>query len=317
MADTVAYVHGVEQVVIDALADLGLPGAGRLDRLARGVGRPRRRRAPQDRRGRRAPQPGPVDARLRPQRRPRPDATSTTSSRAASPTRGSPRWPPRASTSPCARWSTPWPPGRWRRGRARSAGSARTSCGATGPTTCRRSARGGPGRRGRPRSAGGAGAGVDRHHAPAPARGWTEAGVSQGLAINERKPSWLRAPARMGADYLRAQAHDARPRPGHRVRGGRLPQHLRLLGRRHGHVHAQRRALHPGLRLLPGRHPPPRAARPDEPERVAEAVARMGLDFAVLTAVARDDLPDGGAAGLRRHHPGHPPPLARARRSRC
>ena len=33
MADTAAYVHGVEQLVIDALADLGLAGAGRLDRL--------------------------------------------------------------------------------------------------------------------------------------------------------------------------------------------------------------------------------------------------------------------------------------------
>jgi lipoic acid synthetase len=30
MADTVAYVRAVEQVLIDALADLGLPGAGRL-----------------------------------------------------------------------------------------------------------------------------------------------------------------------------------------------------------------------------------------------------------------------------------------------
>jgi lipoic acid synthetase len=33
----------------------------------------------------------------------------------------------------------------------------------------------------------------------------------------------------------------------------------------------------------------------DEPRRVAEAVARMGLRFVVLTGVARDDLPDGGA----------------------
>ncbi|HEX8803073.1 MAG TPA: lipoyl(octanoyl) transferase LipB, partial [Acidimicrobiales bacterium] len=32
MADTVAYVRSVEQLVIDALADVGLPGAGRLDR---------------------------------------------------------------------------------------------------------------------------------------------------------------------------------------------------------------------------------------------------------------------------------------------
>lgn len=33
----------------------------------------------------------------------------------------------------------------------------------------------------------------------------------------------------------------------------------------------------------------------DEPERVAEAVAAMGLRFAVVTSVNRDDRPDGGA----------------------
>jgi lipoic acid synthetase len=37
---------------------------------------------------------------------------------------------------------------------------------------------------------------------------------------------------------------------------------------------------------------------PQEPEHVAEAVARMGLAHAVITAVARDDLPDGGAAAF-------------------
>ena len=34
----------------------------------------------------------------------------------------------------------------------------------------------------------------------------------------------------------------------------------------------------------------------DEPERVAEAVWRMGLRYAVVTSVNRDDQPDGGAA---------------------
>ncbi|MEW6582407.1 MAG: lipoyl synthase [Actinomycetota bacterium] len=50
---------------------------------------------------------------------------------------------------------------------------------------------------------------------------------------------------------------------------------------------------------------------PDEPRRVAEAAARMGLAFVVVTSVARDDLPDGGAAhfaatirALREHVPG-------------
>ncbi len=35
---------------------------------------------------------------------------------------------------------------------------------------------------------------------------------------------------------------------------------------------------------------------PEEPARVAEAAAAMGLRFVVVTAVARDDMPDGGAA---------------------
>jgi len=37
---------------------------------------------------------------------------------------------------------------------------------------------------------------------------------------------------------------------------------------------------------------------PAEPDRVAEAVAHMGLAHAVVTAVARDDLPDGGATAI-------------------
>jgi len=39
----------------------------------------------------------------------------------------------------------------------------------------------------------------------------------------------------------------------------------------------------------------PGAVDEDEPRRIAEAVAEMGLRFVVLTGVARDDLPDGGA----------------------
>ncbi|TAG92394.1 MAG: lipoyl synthase [Oscillatoriales cyanobacterium] len=34
---------------------------------------------------------------------------------------------------------------------------------------------------------------------------------------------------------------------------------------------------------------------PEEPQKVAEAVSLLGLRYAVLTSVARDDLPDGGA----------------------
>jgi lipoyl synthase len=43
----------------------------------------------------------------------------------------------------------------------------------------------------------------------------------------------------------------------------------------------------------------PYALEPDEPQRVAEAARRMGLKHVVITAVARDDLPDGGAEHFR------------------
>ncbi|WP_421840004.1 lipoyl synthase [Mycobacterium sp.] len=39
----------------------------------------------------------------------------------------------------------------------------------------------------------------------------------------------------------------------------------------------------------------PAALDPDEPRRVAESVQTMGLRYATITGVARDDLPDGGA----------------------
>lgn len=39
----------------------------------------------------------------------------------------------------------------------------------------------------------------------------------------------------------------------------------------------------------------PGALDPDEPRNVAEAVAKMELDYVVVTSVDRDDLPDGGA----------------------
>jgi lipoic acid synthetase len=51
-----------------------------------------------------------------------------------------------------------------------------------------------------------------------------------------------------------------------------------------------------GFCLVDTRQPGPLDA--DEPDHVAEAVVRMGLRHAVVTAVARDDLPDGGAAAF-------------------
>jgi lipoic acid synthetase len=55
----------------------------------------------------------------------------------------------------------------------------------------------------------------------------------------------------------------------------------------------------------------PRALDPREPQETADRVAALGLRFAVLTSVNRDDLPDGGSAhfaetvlAIRRRNPG-------------
>jgi lipoic acid synthetase len=53
----------------------------------------------------------------------------------------------------------------------------------------------------------------------------------------------------------------------------------------------------------------PASLDPDEPDSVARAVEKLGLAFAVVTAVARDDLEDGGAA--------HMAATVRAIRTRC
>jgi lipoic acid synthetase len=64
-----------------------------------------------------------------------------------------------------------------------------------------------------------------------------------------------------------------------------------------------------GFCLVDTRHPLP--LDETEPARVADAVAHMGLAHAVVTAVARDDLADGGAgafastiAAIRERRPG-------------
>jgi lipoic acid synthetase len=45
-------------------------------------------------------------------------------------------------------------------------------------------------------------------------------------------------------------------------------------------------------------HGRPQPVDPDEPRQLAEAAVAMGLHHVVITAVDRDDLPDGGATGF-------------------
>jgi lipoic acid synthetase len=123
-----------------------------------------------------------------------------------------------------------------------------------------------------------------------------EAGVRAGLAVDERKPPWLRVPARMDEGY-RSLRHTLREHDLVTVceeAGCPNVYECWADGTATFMVNGNRCTRACGFCLIDTRRPEPPAA--DEPDRVAAAVAELGLNHAVVTTVARDDLPDGGAA---------------------
>jgi lipoic acid synthetase len=125
-----------------------------------------------------------------------------------------------------------------------------------------------------------------------------EAGVSNAVALRDRKPPWLRARLRISDDFLSLE-RTMRDLGLHTVcEEAGCPNIFECWqdGTATFMINGERCTRACGFCLVDTRHPV--ALDPDEPERVAEAVARLGLQFAVLTAVARDDLPDGGASGF-------------------
>lgn len=123
-----------------------------------------------------------------------------------------------------------------------------------------------------------------------------QAGVADGLSIESRKPDWLRPKVQLGSEVLALK---------------RTMRELGLVtvcedagcpnlsecwhdGTATFMVLGERCTRACGFCLVDTRRP----LEPDdtEPARVAEAVARMDLAHTVLTMVARDDLVDGGMA---------------------
>ena len=138
-----------------------------------------------------------------------------------------------------------------------------------------------------------------------------EAGVPQGLAIGERKPEWMRAKAKFGPEYLEIKKTMRELDLVTVCEEAGCPNISECWGDGTATfmINGERCTRACGFCLVDTRHP--QAPDPGEPERVAEAVERMGLKYAVLTTVARDDLADGGAsqfaetiAAIRRRTPG-------------
>ena len=97
--------------------------------------------------------------------------------------------------------------------------------------------------------------------------------------------------------FRRGEANRSRASLEHGVRRGEVPQHRRVLERRHRHHHADGRGVHARLPFLRGRHRQSArlARRGRTGERRQARCELMRLKYVVLTSVNRDDLPDGGA----------------------
>ncbi|MEO1058169.1 MAG: lipoyl synthase [Actinomycetota bacterium] len=125
-----------------------------------------------------------------------------------------------------------------------------------------------------------------------------DAGVAEGLAITTRKPDWLRPRVQHGPEVLSLKrtirdlglvtvCEDAGcPNLSECWSDGTAT--FMVLGER------CTRAC--GFCLVDTRQP--MAPQADEPQRVAAAIQAMDLEHAVLTMVARDDLADGGMAHM-------------------
>ena len=124
--------------------------------------------------------------------------------------------------------------------------------------------------------------------------------MSQSVALTDRKPDWMRARVRHGAEVLglKQTVRDLGLVTVCEEAGCPNLSECWSQGTATFMVCGERCTRACGFCLVDTRHP--EALDVDEPDRVAEAVGRMGLDFAVITMVARDDLPDGGAEHVAR-----------------
>jgi lipoic acid synthetase len=120
----------------------------------------------------------------------------------------------------------------------------------------------------------------------------------QGFELATRKPDWLRTPARMGADFRATKGVVADLGLVTVCEEAGCPNIFECWadGTATFMVNGERCTRACGFCLIDTSKP--LALDPSEPERVAEAVARMGLAHAVVTCVARDDLSDGGAGAI-------------------
>ncbi len=135
--------------------------------------------------------------------------------------------------------------------------------------------------------------------------------LGSSVGVRERKPEYIRAPLKIGPQVigLRSMLRELGLVTVCEEAGCPNLSECWADGTATFMINGERCTRACGFCLVDTRHPLP--LDPAEPEHVAEAVARLGLAHVVVTAVARDDLEDGGAeafaqtiAAIRRRSPG-------------
>jgi len=114
--------------------------------------------------------------------------------------------------------------------------------------------------------------------------------------IKTGKPKWLRRSLPTGPEYEKIRqllkSHDLTTV----CREAKCPNQFECYGKGTATFMILGERCTRNCRFCAVGHQPESLPDPEEPERVAEAVVILGLRYAVVTSVTRDDLADGGAS---------------------
>jgi len=121
---------------------------------------------------------------------------------------------------------------------------------------------------------------------------------TKAVAANARKPDWMKVRANFGPEYQRLKSTTKSLNLVTVCEEAGCPNIFDCWndGTATFMINGERCTRACGFCLVDTRKPEP--LDPTEPQRVADAVERMGLEHAVITTVARDDLSDGGASAF-------------------
>jgi lipoic acid synthetase len=120
--------------------------------------------------------------------------------------------------------------------------------------------------------------------------------MSRTPAAPQPKPKWLKKRLPAGPDYERIRRLVGTTNLHTVCREARCPNQFECYAKGTATFMIMGDRCTRNCRFCAVQHGPTEGLDRGEPARIAAAVAEMKLDYAVLTSVTRDDLPDGGAA---------------------